>query len=54
MSSRRLRVFAPATIANIGPGFDVLGLALSRPGDVLEVELSKAPGVEIVEITGDC
>jgi len=53
MSSRRLRVFAPATIANIGPGFDVLGLALSRPGDVLEVELSKTPGVEIVEITGD-
>ena len=53
MSSRRLRVFAPATIANIGPGFDVLGLALSRPGDVLELELSKAPGVEIVEITGD-
>ena len=53
MTSRRLRVFAPATIANIGPGFDVLGLALSTPGDVLEVELSKAPGVEIVEITGD-
>ena len=53
MSSRRLRVFAPATIANIGPGFDVLGLALSRPGDVLEVELTTAPGVEIVEITGD-
>ena len=53
MSSRRLRVFAPATIANIGPGFDVLGLALSRPGDVLEAELSKTPGVEIVDITGD-
>ena len=46
-------MFAPATIANIGPGFDVLGLALSNPGDVLELELSKAPGVEIVEITGD-
>ena len=53
MRSQRLRVFAPATIANIGPGFDVLGLALSSPGDVLEVELTDAPGVEIVEITGD-
>ena len=53
MSSRRLRVFAPATIANIGPGFDVLGLALSRPGDVLEVERIATPGVEIVDITGD-
>jgi len=49
----RLRVFAPATIANLGPGFDVLGLALSRPGDVVDGELSDKPGVEIVEITGD-
>ena len=53
MKTQRLRVFAPATIANIGPGFDVLGLALSRPGDVLEAELTNVPGVEIVEITGD-
>ena len=53
MRSQRLRVFAPATIANIGPGFDVLGLALCSPGDVLEVELADVPGVEIVEITGD-
>lgn len=49
----RLRVFAPATVANLGPGFDVLGLALSSPGDVLEVELSDRPGVTIVEITGE-
>lgn len=53
MGNRRIRVFAPATIANIGPGFDVLGLALSRPGDVLDAELSDAPGVEIVDVTGD-
>lgn len=46
-------MFAPATIANIGPGFDVLGLALSNPGDLLDAELSDTPGVEIVEVTGD-
>jgi len=51
--NRRIRVFAPATVANLGPGFDVLGLALSRPGDELEAELSDQPGVEIVEVTGD-
>jgi homoserine kinase len=51
--NRRIRVFAPATIANLGPGFDVLGLALSRPGDVLDAEISERPGVEIVEVTGD-
>jgi homoserine kinase len=50
---RSLRVFAPATVANLGPGFDVLGLALSAPGDFLDAELSEKPGVEIAEITGD-
>ncbi len=49
----RIRVFAPATVANLGPGFDVLGLALGTPGDEVEAELSDGPGVEIVEITGD-
>ena len=53
MGNQRLRVFAPATVANIGPGFDVLGLALGSPGDMLEVELSDVPGVQIVEVTGD-
>ena len=53
MGNRRIRVFAPATVANIGPGFDVLGLALSSPGDLLDAELSDTPGVEIVEMTGD-
>src|SRR5437660_1572487 len=48
-----LRVFAPATIANLGPGFDVLGLALSAPGDLLDAELSDTPGVDIAEVTGD-
>jgi homoserine kinase len=53
MGNQRIRVFAPATVANIGPGFDVLGLALSSPGDVLEAELSDEPGVVMVEVTGD-
>jgi len=53
MGNQRLRVFAPATVANVGPGFDVLGLALTNPGDVLEAELTESPGVEIIEITGD-
>ena len=31
----------------------MLGLALGRPGDELEAELSDTPGVEIVDIMGD-
>ncbi len=50
--SERIRVFAPATASNLGPGFDVLGLALERPGDLVEAEISTSPGVEIVEVTG--
>ena len=50
---QRIRVFAPATIANLGPGFDVLGLALTEPGDLIEAELTSRHGVEIVDITGD-
>lgn len=48
----RVRVFAPASVSNLGPGFDVLGLALDQPGDVVEAEPRKGPGIEIVEVTG--
>lgn len=48
----RVRVFAPASASNLGPGFDVLGLALDRPGDLVEAELRDAPGVELAEVTG--
>ena len=32
-----IKVFAPDTIGNIGPGFDVLGLAVKGMGDIVEV-----------------
>jgi homoserine kinase len=47
------RIFAPASASNLGPGFDVLGLALNAPGDVVEAEWSDQPGVQIGEVTGD-
>ena len=48
----RVRVFAPATVSNLGPGFDILGLALQQPGDLVEAELHDEPGVKIVTVTG--
>ena len=48
----RVRVFAPATVSNLGPGFDVLGLALQQPGDIVDAELYDEPGVQIVSVTG--
>ena len=49
----RIRVFAPATVSNVGPGFDVLGFAMQRPGDTVDAELTQQAGVELVEVTGD-
>ena len=36
----QVTVFAPATVANLGPGYDVLGLALEGVGDRVEVDLA--------------
>jgi homoserine kinase len=33
MIPRSVKTFAPATISNLGPGFDVLGVAVHAPGD---------------------
>lgn len=45
MKARTSRAFAPATIANLGSGFDVLGLALEAPGDYAVAIRQKAPGL---------
>ena len=31
-----VKAFAPATVANVACGFDVMGFALDSPGDVVE------------------
>jgi homoserine kinase len=33
---KSIRVFAPATVANVACGFDIFGFALDRPGDEIE------------------
>lgn len=45
--------FAPATVANLAAGFDVLGLALEGPGDVVIARRATTPGVRLTAITGD-
>ena len=35
----RARVFAPGSIGNVGPGFDILGLAVDDIGDTITLEL---------------
>jgi len=49
----RVKVFVPASVGNVGPGFDVVGMAITGPGDTVEAEWTDEPGVHIVDITGD-
>lgn len=51
MGVKQLKVFAPASIANLGPGFDVFGIALDGLGDVIEAEQVDEPGV-LIEVNG--
>ena len=48
-----VKVFAPASIANLGPGFDSLGVALEGLGDTVEARRTESPGVRIIEMTGE-
>lgn len=47
-----IRVFCPATVANVSCGFDVLGLALKSVGDEMTVRKISKPGIHITKITG--
>src|SRR4051794_28683771 len=43
----KIKILAPATIANLVCGFDILGLALNDPQDEMELQLSNEPGLRI-------
>ena len=47
MTVKQIRVYAPASIANLGPGFDVFGIALDGIGDTVSLELIPERAVEI-------
>lgn len=47
-----IKVFCPATIANVSCGFDVLGLALDAVGDEMIVRKTSKKGITIAKITG--
>lgn len=48
-----IKVFAPASVANVACGFDVLGFALSKPGDEIIARASDKKKLRITKITGD-
>tara|TARA_R110002012_G_scaffold112553_1_gene258352 strand:+ start:343 stop:1266 length:924 start_codon:yes stop_codon:yes gene_type:complete len=47
-----IKVFCPATIANVSCGFDVLGLALDSVGDEMTIRKISEKGIRITKIIG--
>jgi homoserine kinase len=51
MVSNSVLVFSPATVANVGPGFDILGFAIDQPGDLITVERISGNKHELINQT---
>lgn len=47
-----IKIFSPATVANLSCGFDVLGLCLEGIGDEMIIRKSEHKGLRITKITG--
>ncbi|TDT37206.1 homoserine kinase [Maribacter spongiicola] len=52
MSQNEIKVFCPATVANVSCGFDVLGVALDSVGDEMIVRKVYQKGIKITKLTG--
>ena len=48
----KVTIQSPATVANLVCGFDILGLALDKPCDTMEIRLLDEPGVIITSKDG--
>lgn len=49
---RSATAFAPATVANVAVGFDILGFAIESVGDTVTVSIADEPTVRIKQILG--
>src|SRR6266498_4246988 len=47
LNDKCIKVSAPATVANLVCGFDILGMALNDPQDIMEVSLLDEPVIRI-------
>jgi homoserine kinase len=44
---KQVRVYSPGSIANLGPGFDVFGIAIKGVGDIVLLKEQREPGIKI-------
>lgn len=52
MAKDEVKVFGPATVSNVGPGFDLLGFALESPGDEMIVRRNGTGKLQLINESG--
>ena len=50
--NNEIKIFSPATVANVACGFDVLGFCLDTIGDEMVIRKTDEKGIKIVKIEG--
>jgi homoserine kinase len=52
MNSKKITAFAPASVANVGCGFDIMGFALSKYGDKVTISNGNDSDNSVIIMTG--
>lgn len=52
MQMNEIKIFSPATVANVACGFDVLGFCLDNVGDEMVIRKTDRKGIQITKIEG--
>ena len=52
MERKSVKIFSPATVANVSCGFDVLGFCLDTIGDEMVIKKTDTKGIHITKIEG--
>jgi len=52
MARNEVKVYSPATVSNVGPGFDLLGFALEAPGDEMIIRRNGSGSLHLVDESG--
>lgn len=50
--NQSIRIIAPASVSNVGPGFDLMGFALGEPSDILRVQKNNSKSLRIINESG--
>ncbi|MEN8158180.1 MAG: homoserine kinase, partial [Bacteroidota bacterium] len=50
--AEEVKVYGPATVSNVGPGFDLLGFALEAPGDEMIIRRNGSGSLVLTDESG--